>query len=309
MADPLVSIIITTYNRQSVIIGAVESVLNQSYDNIEIIVVDDSSDYDIRNYLEDYSDHIEILINDVNMGANWSRSKGITFSSGDYIAFLDDDDRWSPEKIEEQIDLLEKSTDPTKVSAVGFKRTDGTVVKKNIKSGQSHTKSLLLGNNDVGGFSVILVPRSVIRKAGLPDIHLKSSQDLEWYIRLSKVCDFERVKKVLVEHHDSDEEARISDKRRLEKHDSYKRILEVHHQEIERHGGIFRRKTKCERQLRLSRFSAAENEFKQCRLHARKAMYAYPLSLSAFLLLFIGIVGNPGLKIARQARNKFKEMN
>ena len=97
-----ISVIIPTYNRGNMIERAVRSVLNQTYNNIEVIVVDDGSTDNTEEVIKDIKDTSVIYIKEANAGACVARNKGIDVSSGDYIAFLDSDDEWFPEKLEIQ---------------------------------------------------------------------------------------------------------------------------------------------------------------------------------------------------------------
>ena len=109
---PLVSVIIPTYKRSDTLIRAIESVFSQTYKNIELIVVDDNADFpevrkeNLRN-ISEYS-KIVFIQNKTNLGGGLSRNAGIDAASGDYIAFLDDDDEYLPEKIEKQMNLILK---------------------------------------------------------------------------------------------------------------------------------------------------------------------------------------------------------
>lgn len=115
MENPLVSIIIPTYNGALRIQKAIDSVLAQSYKNIEIIVVDDGSTdktADILTELQKKEKRIIILKNEQNQGFAKSLSIGVKKARGKYIARLDDDDFWvSPEKLRKQIAFMEKNTE------------------------------------------------------------------------------------------------------------------------------------------------------------------------------------------------------
>jgi len=99
---PLVSVVIPVFNRESFIERAVNSVLNQTYWNFELIVVDDGSTDNTVKRLKNYVDNIKILYQS-NKGVSAARNLGVKFSKGKYIAFLDSDDEWLPEKLEKQI--------------------------------------------------------------------------------------------------------------------------------------------------------------------------------------------------------------
>lgn len=102
--DFLVSVIIPVYNRAESLIRAVNSVLNQSYGNIEVIVVDDGSSCDIAGIVSGFnSDKVRFIRNDVNRGVSYARNCGIRASRGEYIALLDSDDEWFSDKLERQL--------------------------------------------------------------------------------------------------------------------------------------------------------------------------------------------------------------
>lgn len=119
--DKLVSIVIPTHKREvECLANAVNSALNQTYKNIELVIVDDSpSDYEKRAEVKAYAEGIEhdkviYLQNEKNLGGSLTRNRGIDASTGDYIAFLDDDDEYTPDKIEKQLRfMLENDCDMT----------------------------------------------------------------------------------------------------------------------------------------------------------------------------------------------------
>lgn len=107
MHAPLVSIVIPTYNRASVIAHTIENVFAQSYRNTELIIVDDGSSDDTQAVLRRFGDRIR-LISQVNSGPAVARNRGADVARGDIIAFQDSDDLWKPTKIARQVALLEK---------------------------------------------------------------------------------------------------------------------------------------------------------------------------------------------------------
>jgi glycosyltransferase involved in cell wall biosynthesis len=106
--EPLVSVIIPTYDRAYVVCRAIESVLGQTYKNREIIVVDDGSTDDTQIRLRAYGDRIRVLTQE-NGGPSVARNRGIAVSRGEIVAFLDSDDYWLPTKLARQVELLEKA--------------------------------------------------------------------------------------------------------------------------------------------------------------------------------------------------------
>ena len=105
MDMPKISVIIPTYNRSNVVCQSIDSVLTQTYHNIEIIVVDDGSTDDTLMVLANYGDQIKV-IKQANGGVGTARNAGLKAATGDYIGFLDSDDYYLPTKIEEQVSYL-----------------------------------------------------------------------------------------------------------------------------------------------------------------------------------------------------------
>lgn len=116
--EPLVSIIIPTYNRASVIGRSIQSVFSQTYQNLECIVVDDGSTDDTRAAIEQFQDpRLKFFSHEVNRGVSAARNTGIKKSQGKFVALLDSDDEFLPEKIARSIEFFKKRQDP-KLGAV-----------------------------------------------------------------------------------------------------------------------------------------------------------------------------------------------
>lgn len=111
MANPLVSVVIPTYNRTRTLVRAIKSCVRQSYDSIEVVVVDDNSSFEVDEYLTnalgDAATELRYVRNHTNVGPGASRNAGIDHSSGEYICFLDSDDEFSENKISLQLEALE----------------------------------------------------------------------------------------------------------------------------------------------------------------------------------------------------------
>lgn len=107
-AKPKVSVIIPTYNRASILIEAIVSVLNQTFQPFEIIVVDDGSTDNTAQVIKPYSESV-FYIRTENQGVSSARNRGIIEAKGDWVAFLDSDDTWHPEKLNRQVQCLSGS--------------------------------------------------------------------------------------------------------------------------------------------------------------------------------------------------------
>ncbi|MDZ7808721.1 MAG: glycosyltransferase family 2 protein [Gracilimonas sp.] len=202
-SNPLVSVVIPTYNRPDLLVRAVDSVQNQSYSNIEIIVVDDASKIEPGKVLSGYKG-LYFFRNSVNMGACYSRNIGLSKAKGDFINFLDDDDVLCPEKIEKQVDLFLTSKD----DCLGMvtchskdERSGKTKIKYNRVKGDIYRK--LLDRYTVSGTETLLIMTEAVKNAGGFDEQLQSSHEYDLLIRLAKNYTIDFVDEVLTREYRS----------------------------------------------------------------------------------------------------------
>jgi len=107
--EPLVSVVISTFNRAGLITRAINSIQNQTYKNIEIIIVDDASSDNTEDVIKAMLDkRIRYIRHEKNKGLPAGRNTGIKAANGEYIAFLDDDDEWREDKLEKQLSIIDK---------------------------------------------------------------------------------------------------------------------------------------------------------------------------------------------------------
>ena len=108
MQNPIVSVIIPTFNRAEVVGRAVNSVLNQTFKDFECIVVDDGSTDETDSVLREFADKIKVVKTE-NSGVSAARNTGAKLAIGKYIAFLDSDDEWKAQKLQKQLDFMQKN--------------------------------------------------------------------------------------------------------------------------------------------------------------------------------------------------------
>ena len=187
--SPLVSIVIPTFNRRDQVLQALESIANQSYPHLETIVVDDASTDDTIEAIEarHFPMPVQIVRLDKNSGPSEARNRGISRATGNYIAFLDSDDRWLPEKIALQVAMAERSTNPNLVlvyTQAIIRRRCETIVRpvRSIRAGENVADYLFLA----GGYfaqSSILVSAALARTIDFT-AQLRLHEDWDWYMRL-----------------------------------------------------------------------------------------------------------------------------
>jgi len=183
---PKVSVIIPTYNRSQFVCETVESVLSQTYKDFEIIVIDDGSTDGTKDVLAHYSDQIKYIYQQ-NQGVGAARNKGITEARGEYLAFIDDDDLWLPEKLEKQVEYMDNHPDVAFVSTGTYViDVDGNDVAKWQKYESSRqTFESLVEDNFIFNLTVLL-RKNCFENVGGFDTRLAISQDYDLWLRLAK---------------------------------------------------------------------------------------------------------------------------
>lgn len=199
MADtkPLVTVVIPTYSRPTNLLRAISSVLNQTYKEIEIIVVDDngidtSCQKDTRKVLQDLiqESRITYIPHDVNKNGSAARNTGLEQAKGAYICFLDDDDIYESTKIEKQVQLLESMPQYVGGCLCSCKNIakdyHGKVIEYNCYNrmvGNLQEEILMPNNRVYFGTSKWMMRTSVCRELGGFDTSFRRNQDLEFLIR------------------------------------------------------------------------------------------------------------------------------
>lgn len=185
--QPLVSIITPMYNSENFILKTIESVVNQTYSNWELLLVDDGSTDNTIQIVEDFKQkytNIKLLQNSTNLGAAKSRNKGIFEAKGDYIAFLDADDLWKPIKLDLQIQFME--THKCDVSFSSYEQIDesGKPLHKLVKALPKLTYNKYLKTNYIGNLTGMYNAKT-LGKITSPD--LRKRQDwLLWLAAIKK---------------------------------------------------------------------------------------------------------------------------
>ncbi|MDX2042634.1 MAG: glycosyltransferase [Acidobacteriota bacterium] len=202
--QPKVSVIIPAYNSAQFIAEAIQSVLAQSYDNREIIIVDDGSTDATLDVLRGFGEQIKLLTK-TNGGPASARNLAIRHASGKYIAFLDADDLWMPEKLAEQVAFLESQPEVGMTFSEAlmfiepFEEVGG---EKQIRgkigfTGETSFCHLLLGDHIPN--STVLMRRECVDKIGWLNESraLVAVEDYEYWLRLAKAFPIRAISKPL----------------------------------------------------------------------------------------------------------------
>ncbi len=183
--NSLVSIITPTFNSKEFLSHTIDSVLNQSHKNWELILVDDFSTDNTIQLIDTYQKkhpNISLIQNTTNQGAGVSRNKGINAAKGDFIAFLDADDLWKPNKLEVQINLMIKSNLDVCFSSYDLIDEDGIKLFKRVKALPELTYNKLLKSNYVGNLTGIYNCKTLGK---IPSTKLRKRQD--WILWLEAI--------------------------------------------------------------------------------------------------------------------------
>lgn len=202
----LVSIILPTFNGASrgFLEESIGSVLNQTYKNYELIIVDDGSNDDTRIFCEKYLKRPGIkYIYQENKGLAGARNTGIKMSKGEYICFIDDDDIWLKNKLKKQISFIKKHKD-IKIgmvfTSIEFIEEDGRHRRNqsHIANGDIYKK--LFYENIIDAPSSVMIKKEVFNEVGLFKEEMKSCEDYEIWFRIAKKYHIYSLNEVLVKY-------------------------------------------------------------------------------------------------------------
>ncbi len=199
----LVSVIIPTYNRAHIIKRAIKSVLNQTHENLEIIVIDDASTDNTHEIVGSIRDNrVSYIRHETNKNGSAARNTGMKKARGNYIAFLDSDDIWNEKKTEQQLDRIKSAGNEygaVYCSYINYYEDKGVKEFSNKAANlEGNVRKALLGGWCPSTTSLFMI-RVEARDAGLFfDENLKSFQDHDYWIRVSEKFKFCAVNNYLV---------------------------------------------------------------------------------------------------------------
>lgn len=187
MNKPIISVNLTTFNREHLLPRAITSVLKQTFSNWELIVVDDASTDSTKQLLIDYANkdkRIKPFFHLKNRGNAAARNTALKNSSGEYIAFLDDDDQWlDKNKLTKQLEIFNKFNAPLlaiSCTGVNLINSNGQVTRKLVKSPKNLHKHILKGNGII--FSpTVMTRRSIMVAVGGFDENMPRGVDSEFF--------------------------------------------------------------------------------------------------------------------------------
>ena len=207
-ADPTVSVVVPTYRRPHMIDEVIACVMQQTFTDWELLIIDDNGEgsaaqTETAAVVDRYRSDARVMYvtHERNRGACAARNTGLQRAAGTFVAFLDDDDVWHPEKLERQVACF-ASAEPDVALVYGGWRNlfdDGTV-DRIMPDGSEKSAPDLLKRNGIGSTSLVMCRRSALLAVGGFDETLPAMQDFDLYIRLGLRFPFAYVDRVLMDY-------------------------------------------------------------------------------------------------------------
>lgn len=306
LKNPTVTVIIPTYNRAHVLIRSIRSVLDQTYQNFELIIVDDGSTDNTGEIVKRFvNDRLRYIRRNQSSGSPAAPTNiGIKAARGEYIAVQDSDDEWLPGKLEKQMQVFNNAsakvgivyTDMWKVSEAGNKeyRHSPRIMPED---GIIYKEALGYRVRNIGTVT-LMIRKQCFDKAGLFDEKLPMYIDTELLIRMSRYYYFYHIEEPLVNNFttansvSSGREAYIT---------ARKLILEKYFEDIKKYRKILAR-----HYFYIGSLLYANGEVQPARNYLIKAIVAYPLNIKLLLLAFISLFGQSGYYKAKQSYQKIR---
>ena len=294
---PKVSVIIPTHNRAEFLRAAIRSVLDQTFQDFEIIVIDDASKDHTPDIVSGFADErIKYLRNPVNKGEGGSRNVGLIKASGEFIALLDDDDEWLPDKLKLQVNLLKSS--PSRVGAVytGYYRIDKTTGKQwdqNIPTKRGNILDDLLAENWLVPSSLLL-RKVCFEKAGKFEEGVTFGADYDLLLRVAKEFHFDYVQKSLVKYYLHGENVTAN----------YEAVIKGLESQLQKYGPLWASTSKglSQRYLSLGTLYCHTGNVQKGRVAFLKAIRLYPVDLRYYFNLVLSLLGAGAFRKLTEAK-------
>jgi glycosyltransferase involved in cell wall biosynthesis len=317
----LVSVIIPTHDRVEFVGGAIETVLGQTHEAVEVIVVDGGSTDGTHDVLRQYADdeRVSVLQDGPNDGIAHARNRALSHARGEYVCVLDDDDRWHPEKIERQLAVFDDCDETCGVVYTGGVacrngRAVGTYSPRADRRGDIYPE--ILADFGLNPYSSHMIRRSCFERVGTYDTRFPHGEDWDLSIRLAREYEFAAVPEPLVERRFHDANASGERQRTHGSDDSiprriedgtgpYGRIWGKYREEIKEHPDLERR-YRARRDLACARVELENGHRLKALRHARAALARDP-SVGALLVGVFACLGERAIGVARQLRNAWIE--
>ncbi len=282
-----ISVIIPTHNRADILPRAIKSVQDQTRPVDEIIVVSDGSTdstEEVVRQLAEKDSRIRLIAYHPGHNGNYARNKGIEAASGEFIAFLDDDDEWLPKKTELQMELFEKDPGVGLVySSQNCIYTDTGVTYQTQPMWRGDLSKKIFIRGEMGTPSQVMLRRKVLDQAGMFDLNLEALQDYDLWIRCCLVTKVDFVPEPCINYYNAAENKQVSSNTEKYIH-ARLYIREKYRDEIAKFGKEFEQKVDIIVENRIAERCLRNGQNRAARHHALKAWKIRPSKVSVMLL-------------------------
>ncbi len=297
-----ITVIIPTYNRERFLSRTVTSVLNQSFSDFELVVVDDGSTDNTKKIIEGFQkkdSRIKYIWQKNSGGPARPKNEGIKKAKGKYIAFLDSDDEWFPEKLEKQLSLITETKNVGIVRCNFWEISNGKKKKINIAKKTENYFSKILEKCFIRSSSSVMVPSYVIKKIGFFDESFRLADDWDMWIRILKRYNFDFVEEPLFNYYvhsqniSGDINSVLSVKDNINIIKKYKKYYSIN-------------KTAKSSVLRyIGTYYLIRNSRSNAKKYFLRAVKAAPFYYRNYINLAIFFLGNKIYKIVRRKKRRF----
>ncbi|WP_265112376.1 glycosyltransferase family 2 protein [Halosolutus halophilus] len=295
-----VSVVTPTYNHADLLPRAIESVRDQTYDDIEHVVVDDASTDDTAEVMASYDDRVRYIRKEENGGLSETRNVGIRNASSDRIVFLDADDELEPNAVEVLVDTIDRGEFVGVIPSKTKVEADGSVRYKTLQAAVV-TAEDLREENVLGGIGGGIFERDALEAVGLFDPDLRHSEDYDLYLRLAERFPLYALDRPLYVHYTGIEEQLTSERGHYEHRDSIRRFLDKHEDRMSAY-------RLAERHYNLAHICARRNDTEEAIEEFRRAIAAFPFRPPYYYYLIATMAGRRRYDAARTVHESAREL-
>ncbi len=309
--NSLISVIIPTYNQGDFLPRAIKSVLEQTFQNFELIIVDDASTDNTEEVVKKFQEEderIKYKRHQKNKGGNAARNTGLRNAKGEYIAFLDSDDEWLSRKLEKQLEVFEKPNNANLalVYSGAYYIENGKMAIKVLPKKRGHIlKDLLVSNCIMAGGSSSLIRREVFNNCGYFDeckeLREGGGQEYEMWIRIAQKYECDFVKEELIKYY-------IHERSITKRSDLYRKKVRQRYI-FNKYKNYYQKSPKLY-STRLKHDGAGftlQGYPNEGRRRFIKSIRTYPLNIKSYLCLFLSLFGSNTYAKVLELKNKLEE--
>ena len=286
---PTVSVVIPVYEQIDLLTEALDTVRDQTFDDLEAIVVDDASEADVGAVVDGYGDWARLVEHEENRGAGAARNTGIGVARGTYVAFLDADDLWRPTKLERQVEVFKNGDEDLGLVYTGFVQfeLDGTEWRRYPEArGDVYLEEL--ERDRIHPTSTVMIHRECVDVVGEFDPDLPSRQDYDLWIRITERYAVDYVDDILVEKREQPGSISKTFDRRIQ---GDRAVMEKVRERIEGFGFLSRNRILSYHHHVLGRDYESNGDRALAIRHLSVAIVRYPLRPASWAMLAIAVLG------------------